>query len=139
MFIGQTSLCRYLWLRYDTFPHLREDGADKGNQDLHEYIGGAKIMPTTPHPITGEKLPLTLGHEFSGVVEEVGEGVYDIKIGARVTIQPIIYDGTCGACLEGFINCCDKNGFVGLSGRFVETHGTGTRLTIFCRLGWWTL
>lgn len=84
--------------------------------DLHEYLGGASIIPTTPHPITQEKVPLTLGHEFSGIIEEVGEGVHDIKVGARVTVQPIIYDGTCGACKEGYINCCDKNGFVGLSG-----------------------
>lgn len=59
---------------------------------------------------------MTLGHEFSGIIEEVGEGVHDIKVGARVTVQPIIYDGTCGACKEGYINCCDQNGFVGLSG-----------------------
>ena len=73
-------------------------------------------MPTTPHPITNEQVPLTIGHEFSGVIEEVGEDVHDIKVGARVTIQPIIYDGTCNACKEGLINCCDSNGFVGLSG-----------------------
>ena len=73
-------------------------------------------MPTTPHPITKEKVPLTLGHEFSGIVEEIGEGVHDIKVGSRITVQPIIYDGTCNACKEGYINCCDNNGFVGLSG-----------------------
>ncbi|KAL9611927.1 MAG: hypothetical protein Q9167_003450 [Letrouitia subvulpina] len=84
--------------------------------DLHEYIGGANIIPTTPHPITNEKVPLTLGHEFSGVIEEVGEDVSDVKIGDRVVVQPIIYDGTCGACRDGYINCCDNNGFVGLSG-----------------------
>ena len=73
-------------------------------------------MPITPHPITNEQVPLTLGHEFSGSIEEVGEDVNDLKTGDRVTIQPIIYDGTCEACKEGYINCCDKNGFVGLSG-----------------------
>ncbi|CAF9932985.1 MAG: hypothetical protein HETSPECPRED_008508 [Heterodermia speciosa] len=55
-------------------------------------------------------------HEFSGIVEEVGEGIDDVKPGDRVAVQPIIYDGTCGACKDGFINCCDKNGFIGLSG-----------------------
>jgi threonine dehydrogenase-like Zn-dependent dehydrogenase len=60
---------------------------------------------------------VTLGHEFSGVIEEVGAGVEGIEVGERVVVQPIIYDGTCGACTEGFINCCDKNGFVGLSGK----------------------
>lgn len=85
--------------------------------DLHEYLGGANLIPTTPHPITGEKLPLTIGHEFGGVVEEVGSDVDDIKIGERVVVQPIIYDGVCGACRDGFINCCEKNGFVGISGK----------------------
>nr|OQO27163.1 hypothetical protein B0A51_05158 [Rachicladosporium sp. CCFEE 5018] len=74
------------------------------------------ICPTTPHPITGEQVPLTFGHEFSGTVEEVGEGVTKFKAGDRVCVQPIIYDDECGSCKEGLINCCDKNGFVGLSG-----------------------
>ncbi|KAL8714371.1 MAG: hypothetical protein Q9220_001704 [cf. Caloplaca sp. 1 TL-2023] len=73
-------------------------------------------MPTTPHPITKEKIPLTLGHEFSGVIEEVGEDVTDVKVGQRVAVQPIIYDGTCGSCKAGLVNCCDNNGFMGLSG-----------------------
>ncbi|EAT76932.2 hypothetical protein SNOG_15557 [Parastagonospora nodorum SN15] len=38
------------------------------------------------------------------------------KPGDRVVVQPIIYDGTCGACEEGLQNCCWQNGFVGLSG-----------------------
>ena len=121
--------------------HHRE-AALTANTDLHEYMGGANIMPTTPHPITNEKLPLTLGHEFSGVVEEIGEGVYDIKVGARVTIQPIIYDGTCGACRDGYINCCDNNGFVGLSGESVDPPVSDSELTISqggeadCRSTW---
>ncbi|KAF2130997.1 sorbitol dehydrogenase [Dothidotthia symphoricarpi CBS 119687] len=84
--------------------------------DLHEYLGGPGLCPTTPHPITGESVPVTFGHEFSGIVEEVGEGVAEYKTGDRVVVQPIIYDGTCGACEEGLQNCCWSNGFVGLSG-----------------------
>ncbi|KAI9893378.1 MAG: hypothetical protein M1814_006674 [Vezdaea aestivalis] len=84
--------------------------------DLHEYEDGPNICPTSPHPITGEQVPLTFGHEFSGIVEEVGSEVTDIKVSDRVVVQPIIYDGTCGACKEGLINCCYSNGFVGLSG-----------------------
>jgi len=85
--------------------------------DLHEYLGGASLIPSAhPHPITGEKLPLTIGHEFSGTVVEVGEGVTSHKIGDRVCVQPIIFDGTCGSCLDGYINCCYSNGFIGLSG-----------------------
>ncbi|KAH9865076.1 hypothetical protein IAQ61_009022 [Plenodomus lingam] len=77
---------------------------------------GPNLCPTTPHPITGETIPLTFGHEFSGIVEEVGEGVTGYKPGDRVVIQPIIYDGTCAACEEGLQNCCWQNGFIGLSG-----------------------
>ncbi|KAF1916963.1 sorbitol dehydrogenase [Ampelomyces quisqualis] len=84
--------------------------------DLHEYLGGANLCPTTPHPITGETIPLTFGHEFSGTVEEVGQGVTNYNPGDRVVIQPIIYDDTCSACEEGLQNCCWQNGFIGLSG-----------------------
>lgn len=85
--------------------------------DIHEYMGGPNLCPENePHPITGEKVPLTFGHEFSGRVEEVGDGVSKFKAGDRVVVQPIIYDNECGSCNDGLINCCDKNGFVGLSG-----------------------
>ncbi|CAL3964075.1 unnamed protein product [Diplocarpon coronariae] len=85
--------------------------------DLHEYLGGANLIPSAhAHPITGEKVPLTLGHEFSGTVVEVGEGVTSHRVGDRVCVQPIIFDGTCGACVDGYINCCYSNGFIGLSG-----------------------
>ncbi|PPJ54152.1 hypothetical protein CBER1_01043 [Cercospora berteroae] len=86
--------------------------------DLHEYLGGPNLCPEDkPHPITGETVPLTFGHEFAGVIEEVGEGVSDrFKVGSRVVVAPIIFDGDCGACAEGLVNCCWKNGFIGLSG-----------------------
>ena len=40
--------------------------------DLHEYVMGPIVTPTSPHPLTGVTLPQTLGHEFSARVVEVG-------------------------------------------------------------------
>ena len=86
--------------------------------DVHEYLGGNNLIPAPghPHAITGETCPLTLGHEFSGIVEDVGEGVTRLRRGDRVCVQPIIYDNDCHSCKRGLVNCCDRNGFVGLSG-----------------------
>lgn len=86
--------------------------------DLHEYLDGPILMPTPdrPHPISKEGLPLTMGHEFAGVVQEVGEGVADVCAGDRVCVLPLMYDGDCGACARGIVNCCDNRGVVGVSG-----------------------
>lgn len=44
--------------------------------DLHEYMDGPVFVPDkVPHPLTGEKAPITLGHEFSGEIVALGEGV----------------------------------------------------------------
>lgn len=86
--------------------------------DLHEYLEGPIFAPPAgaPHPITGESVPITLGHEFAGVVAEVGEGVYDIHVGERVVVEPYIICGRCDACEQGRYNICQTLGFVGLSG-----------------------
>lgn len=59
---------------------------------------------------------MTLGHEFSGVVKEVGAGVSAFRAGQHVVVQPTIFCGTCGACRAGAENTCYNGGFVGLSG-----------------------
>jgi len=68
------------------------------------------------HPLIGEHGPHVLGHEFSGYVTEVGEGVEDIPIGALVAVQPNFEDGTCPACLRGETNLCEQSGFLGVNG-----------------------
>ncbi|MGY1679088.1 2,3-butanediol dehydrogenase [Geodermatophilus sp. SYSU D01176] len=86
--------------------------------DLHEYLEGPIFVPTAeaPHPLTGEGAPVTLGHEFAGVVAEVGAGVDDVRVGDRVVVEPYVVCGRCDACRQGRYNVCRTLGFVGLSG-----------------------
>jgi len=85
--------------------------------DLHEYLTGPIAIPTTkPHPITGEVAPVIIGHELSGEVIEIGEGVTKLRVGDRVVLEPIVICGKCPACLEGKYNLCESVGFHGLCG-----------------------
>ncbi len=52
--------------------------------DLHEYTAGPIFIPTEePHPLSKDKAPVVLGHEFSGQVVEIGEGITNVKVGDR--------------------------------------------------------
>ncbi|GAB92488.1 2,3-butanediol dehydrogenase [Gordonia rhizosphera] len=82
--------------------------------DLHEYYAGPIFIPTEPHPLTQQALPLVLGHEFSGTVTDVGAGVTDVRVGDRVAIEPLYRCGHCGPCRAGNYNICQQIGFHGL-------------------------
>ncbi len=85
--------------------------------DLHEYVAGPIFIPQdATHPLTGEKAPIVMGHEFSGQVVEIGEGVTKIQVGDRVVVEPIFACGECAACKQGSYNLCDQLGFLGLAG-----------------------
>lgn len=85
--------------------------------DLHEYLGGPIFIPVgKPHPLSKNVAPVVLGHEFSGEVVEVGEGVSKFKKGDRVIVEPMVVCGECPACKEGKYNLCEKLGFHGLCG-----------------------
>ncbi|EGD55036.1 2,3-butanediol dehydrogenase [Gordonia neofelifaecis] len=76
----------------------------------------APIPAGFKHPLLCTDGPHALGHEFSGRVVALGEGVDDIEVGALVAIRPNVYDGTCPACLRGEQNLCKQGGFIGVSG-----------------------
>ncbi len=88
--------------------------------DLHEYMVGPIVTPTTPHPLTGATLPQTLGHEFSARVVEIGSDVTDVAVGDRVAIMPAIVCGRCHYCRRGLGHLCVKFACTGLS---AETGG----------------
>ena len=52
------------------------------------------------------KFPCVLGHEFSGIVEETGSGVTNLKKGDRVTSTGYTYCQTCFQCRRGISNAC---------------------------------
>lgn len=87
--------------------------------DLQLYFDGP-IPPAPsadqPHPLSGETLPVVFGHEFSGTVEEVGDGVEGLAVGDSVVVEPLMVDGDCPACLAGNYNLCAQMGFIGISG-----------------------
>lgn len=86
--------------------------------DLHEYLEGPIFIPEAghPHPLSGEAAPVTLGHEFSGVVTELGEGAEGFSVGEKVVVEPLFVCDECPACLAGNYNDCQKMGFRGLAG-----------------------
>jgi (R,R)-butanediol dehydrogenase/meso-butanediol dehydrogenase/diacetyl reductase len=59
--------------------------------DVDEFYDGPVFVPQEPHPVTGRSAPLTLGHEASGVIAEVGNAVTGLKPGDRVAIEPLIH------------------------------------------------
>ncbi|PRC52451.1 dehydrogenase, partial [Mycobacterium sp. ITM-2017-0098] len=78
------------------------------------YYAGPIFVPTAPHPLTGQQLPLTLGHEFSGTITAVGDGVTGWGEGDRVAVEPIYKCDHCGPCRAGNYNVCQQIGFHGL-------------------------
>ncbi|MDR7075733.1 D-arabinose 1-dehydrogenase-like Zn-dependent alcohol dehydrogenase [Neobacillus niacini] len=81
--------------------------------DWHFWKGDMEMRAPLPH---------VLGHEFTGIVEEVGSHVTQFKRGDRVVVPPIQADNTCPYCLNGHQNLCDNKYTLGVRqwGGFAE-------------------
>lgn len=69
-----------------------------------------------------EEHPLTLGHEFSGVIEKVGKAVSGYRPGMHVTVAPNIGCGQCDMCVGGNPHLCSSYQALGINtdGAFAE-------------------
>lgn len=83
--------------------------------DLHEYEAGPVFIQSTPHPLTGTMAPIILGHEFTGRVVELGEGVSGLKIGDRVTGECLWTCGKCYYCKRSRPSLCQSVAGTGLN------------------------
>ncbi|MCF8611029.1 2,3-butanediol dehydrogenase [Gordonia sp. HY285] len=87
--------------------------------DLHEFLEGPIFIPPSgcPHPISGESAPVVIGHEFSGTITALGDGVSDLSVGENVVVEPyIIADGVDTGPGQDYQLSQDMN-FIGLGGR----------------------
>ena len=75
--------------------------------DVHIFHGEHGSADVNP--------PVVLGHEYSGEVVEVGEGVTALKPGDHVTVDPNIYCGECVYCRNGKKQLCETMQAVGVT------------------------
>lgn len=59
-------------------------------------------------------VPAIIGHEMSGTIAALGEGVTGWSVGDPVTVMPLDWDGTCPACLAGNQHICQNLNFIGI-------------------------
>lgn len=80
--------------------------------DLHNYLTGAWIS----------RSPSVAGHEFTGIITALGEGVVHVALGDRVVVDSRHVCGICPACRAGRGQVCEKLGFLGevIDGGFAE-------------------
>ena len=97
-----------------------------GPSDLLVRIRAAGVCETDVHiyhaSFPPSRLPLTLGHEFSGEVAAVGSEVADFRLGDRVVVEPCIVCGECRFCRAGRPNLCARLVHLGMhvDGAFAE-------------------
>ena len=97
---------------------LREvEKPEPGPGDLLVRIEACGICGTDRHLFHGEfpsRPPLTLGHEFAGIIETVGPEVIGFQPGMRVTCDPNIACGRCEQCHNGRVNLCRNLRAIGI-------------------------
>lgn len=93
--------------------------------DLEEYLHGPLLIPTTPHPLTGQSAPLVLGHEVSARVITAGADT-SLRPGQLVALDGYYFCGSCAYCRRHELQLCETWGHIGLS----AAGGLAERMTV---------
>lgn len=102
--------------RLETVP---VDVAPPGPGEIQVAVAYCGLCGTDLHIVHGHmdarvRTPLVFGHETSGTVAAIGAGVEGWKVGDPLTVMPLVWDGTCPACLAGHQHICQNLVFVGI-------------------------
>jgi (R,R)-butanediol dehydrogenase / meso-butanediol dehydrogenase / diacetyl reductase len=90
-----------------------------GPQQVRIRVAFVGLCGTDLHIVHGSmdrrvSVPLIFGHEMSGTIDTLGEGVDGWTTGDKVTVMPLVWDGTCPACRAGNRHICQNLNFVGI-------------------------
>ena len=90
-----------------------------GAGEVQIAVAYTGICGTDLHVLHGSmdarvSLPAVLGHEMSGRIAAVGDGVEDWVVGDPVTIMPLDWCGQCPACRAGHQHICQNLDFIGI-------------------------
>ena len=78
--------------------------------DIHYYSEGKIGTQVVQYPFP-------VGHECSGIIEETGSDVVNVKVGDLVVVDPSVHCGHCDQCLAGRPHTCRNNKFLGCPGQ----------------------
>jgi propanol-preferring alcohol dehydrogenase len=88
-----------------------------GSSDVLIRVAAAGICHSDAHYRAGiskiDRLPLTLGHEVAGRVEEVGSDVTNVSPGERVCVHYLVHCGSCEFCVTGLEQFCRSGQMIG--------------------------
>jgi 2-desacetyl-2-hydroxyethyl bacteriochlorophyllide A dehydrogenase len=96
-----------------------------GPGEVTVKVAYSGICGTDYHILEGDFIspyPLVGGHEFSGIIHEIGDGVEGWTLGERVAADPSVYCGECYHCRNNQFNHCEDWNAIGvtLNGAFAE-------------------
>jgi len=103
------------------------DPPSPGPEEVLIRVTGCGVCGTDFHVFHGtlvdaSRPPVVLGHEITGVVEEVGSDVDNVRIGQTVAVNPVVTCGRCQHCQSGRPNLCTRPEAIGFvrNGGFAE-------------------
>ncbi|MBI3679759.1 MAG: galactitol-1-phosphate 5-dehydrogenase [Acidobacteria bacterium] len=98
-----------------------------GDEDVLVRVRACGICGSDVHGLDGSSgrriPPLIMGHEASGVIEQVGRNVSGWKPGDRVTFDSTVSCGRCHFCRRGQVNLCENRQVLGVSCGDYRRHG----------------
>jgi len=102
-----------------TLTVMRQEPRSPGRGEVAIDVAYTGICGTDLHILHGAmdarvKLPAVLGHEMSGTIGAVGDGVDGWSPGDRVTVMPLAWCGSCPACRAGHQHICHNLDFLGI-------------------------